>query len=351
MSPPRLVLVTRRFWPLVGGAERVMARLAAGLSGRGWPVTILTARWEEQWPAEIHYAEVPVVRLTQPAQRGWGTLRYMLALGAWLRRHAGSYDLVYVSMLKHDAHAALGAAGGQVPVVVRAEGGGASGDCRWQQQARFGHCIRRRCQQAAALVAPSPAIEDELRGAGYPGDRIQPIPNGVSIPPPRTATARAAARDALADASPSMLLGDAPLALYTGRLDSGKGLSYLLRCWRIVTAGWPNARLWIAGEGAQRDELARRIRESDLEGRVTLTGLFDEVDALLAAADLFVLPSEEEGMSLALLEAMAAGLPIVACDIAGNRPLIADGRQGLLVPPRDAGALAVAVAERRRTGE
>jgi glycosyltransferase involved in cell wall biosynthesis len=322
----------------------MMARLATGLAARGCAVTVLTARWEERWPAEIRYGGVPVVRLINPPQRGWGTLRYMLALRAWLRQHAGDFDLVYVSMLKHDAHAVLGTVGLRAPVVLRAEGAGENGDCQWQRAARFGRCIQRRCRQASCLVAPGAAIEQELLAAGYPPQRICCIPNGVAIPPPRTAAARAAARDALVEANPGLLLPlDAPLALYTGRLHKDKGLAHLIRAWKMLASRWPTARLWIAGEGPQHRELARQIDELDLQGRVLLAGVFDEIDELLSAADLFVLPSYEEGMSLALLEAMAAGLPVVAGDIPGNRPLVTDGEQGLLVPPRDAEALAAAI--------
>lgn len=344
MTPPRLVLITRRFWPLVGGAERMMARLAIGLAARGCAVTVLTARWEEHWPTAIHYGGVPVVRLIHPPQRGWGTLRYMLALRAWLRQHAAEYDLVYVSMLKHDAHTAVGTVAERSPVVLRAEGAGSNGDCQWQRAARFGHCIARRCRRASCLVAPGAAIEQELLAAGYPPPRICHIPNGVAIPPPRTAAARTAARDALVEANPGLLLPlDAPMALYTGRLHQDKGLAQLIQAWKLLGSRWPTARLWIAGEGPQHRELARQIEELDLQGRVLLAGVFDEIDELLSAADLFVLPSYEEGMSLALLEAMAAGLPVVASDIPGNRPLVSDGEQGLLVPPRDAAALAAAI--------
>ena len=121
MSPfsARLVLVTRRFWPLVGGAETVMANLAAELAARGVGVTLLTARWQNDWPAELTYRGEPVVRVPNPALRGWGTWRYMKAIDRWLRENRDSYDLVYVSMLKHDAYAALGAVAGSGPVVLR----------------------------------------------------------------------------------------------------------------------------------------------------------------------------------------------------------------------------------------
>jgi len=344
VSPPRLVLVTRRFWPLVGGAERMMAGLGADLAARGFPVTLLTARWQTDWPAEITYRGVPVVRLPHPPQRFWGTLRYMQALARWLRRHPARCDLVYVSMLKHDAYAAIRAVGRRVPVVLRAEGAGRTGDCLWQLDATCGRRIKYRTMEADALVAPSRAIERELKAAGFPRSRIHYLPNGVAVPPAREPGDRVAARVALAAVDPALNPPDwAPLAVYAGRLHEAKGLADLVAAWEAIVGRWPNARLCLAGEGPLRETLAEQIEVRGLDGRVVLAGTFDQVDELLAAADLFVLPSHQEGMSLALLEAMAAGLPIVATDIPGNRDLLAADRHALLVPPGDPAALAAAI--------
>lgn len=345
MSLPRLVLVTRRFWPLVGGAEIVMARLAAEFQSREAPTTILTGRWQTDWPAEVEHHGVRVVRLSNPSQRVWGTLRYMQSLARWLRQHRESFDLVYVSMLKHDAYAVIGEARrGQFPVALRAECSGLTGDCHWQLEARCGLRIKRRCLQAGTLIAPGPAVERELIAAGYPRDRIHYVPNGVPIPSPRDAAARAAARNTLAEAHPALTLApDAPLAVYTGRLNPVKGLEHLVAAWPAVLARRPTARLWLVGEGPCRASLASQIGNLGLSGRVVLAGAFDDVEDFLLAADLFVLPSLEEGMSLALLEAMAAGLPVVATAIAANQVLVEDGRHGRLARTGDPAALASAI--------
>lgn len=321
-----------------------MATLAAELAGRAVPVTLLTARWQPTWPAEIRYRGVPVVRLPHPQVRIWGTLRYMQALARWLRRHRDEYDLVYVSMLKHDAYAALAAVGEDMPVVLRAEGAGPTGDCRWQQEARCGRRIRKRCTRADAVVVPSRAMEQELLNSQYPGERIHFVPNGIAIPPVRSVATQLAARNALAATSFTLRLPqDAPLAVFTGRLHPAKGLGDLMAAWEPVATRWPDARLWLVGEGPFQEELEAEIEARSLKNHVVLAGVFDNVDQLLAAADLFVLPSWEEGMSLALLEAMAAGLPVVACDIPGNRDLVADGQTALLVPVRDPPRLSQAI--------
>ncbi len=346
MTLPRVVLVTRRFWPLVGGAEIMAARLAGALHARGAATTILTARWQADWPAEIDRHGVRVIRLPNPATRVWGTWRYMQAVGRWLRQHRSAFDLAYVSMLKHDAYAAIAAARGSFPVVVRAEGAGLTGDCHWQLEATCGLRIKRRCQRADALVAPSPAIERELIVAGYSRQRIHYIPNGVVMPEPRDAANRAEARADLAEADPSLAIGnDAPLAVYTGRLHAMKGLDDLIRAWPRVLKELPSARLWLVGDGPHRAELNDLIGRLGLWGFVYLAGPFDDVEEFLRAADLFALPSLEEGMSLAVLEAMAMGLPVIASAIPANEVIVADGVTGRLAPPRDADRLAALIVE------
>lgn len=344
MSGRRLVLVSRRFWPLVGGAEMVMANLATEFRELGCAVHILTAQWEPHWPRELVHREIPVTRLPHPQRRGWGTFCYMCALSRWLRRHRREFDGVLVSMLKHCAYSALGARHGAA-VVLRAEGGGVTGDCHWQRTGNFGGRIRTRCLKAPAVVAPGQGVADELLAAGYAPERVHFIPNGVRLAAADpTGERKIAARRTLADANIELTVPDgSPLAVFTGRLDRRKGLFDLVRAWRDVVMRWPQARLWLIGEGADREPLWQLIRELDLRGRVLMPGAFDQVDDLLRAADLFVLPSYEEGMSLALLEAMGSGVPVVASDIPGNRALVEHERTGLLAPVGDSTAWAAAI--------
>ncbi|MFI4874879.1 MAG: glycosyltransferase family 4 protein [Blastopirellula sp. JB062] len=336
-----LALVTRRFWPLVGGAEMVMANLAQEMRRQDADVRILSARWQKTWPERIVHRQIPVLRLPNPQLRGWGTLRYMMSLGKYLRRHQNELDAVYVSMLKHSAYMAVERLKNtSTPIVLRAEGGGETGDCYWQEHANFGPRIREVCYQADAIVAPSAAIFDELRAAGYDEAKLHFIPNGVAIPPPRDRQRRFDARMALQSAQPAFAFqNDTPLGVYTGRLHPKKGLLTALNAWAELVRHFPNAKLVCVGEGPHEPQLRERIARLGLQERVFLPGVFDDVSDLLQAADFFVLPSHEEGMSLSLLEAMAAGLPTVATDIPGNRQLITHERNGLLFPVDDSAAL------------
>jgi len=343
-AEPRVVLVTRRFWPLIGGAERFMAELAAGLAERGNSVTLLTARLDPSWPDRIHFRGFPVIRLPNPNVRFWGTLRYMQALKTWLRRHAHEYDVVYTAMLKHDAWATIRAVSRTHPVILFAPGSGPTGDCAWQQTAFPGAHIRRICRRADAITAPSPQVFDELAAAGYPRDRLHLLPHGIVVHAKRTPSDRNRARDALGRLQPQLRLAESDVsAVYVGRLHPGKGLLELIEAWETVVHHRPNAYLWLVGEGPLEADLRQAIRARNLQHRVVLPGAFDDVRDFLSAADFFVFPSHQEGMPLALLEAMEAALPIVATDIPGNRILIRPDRDGLLVPVRSPAALSQAI--------
>lgn len=350
-AKPRVVWISRRFWPLVGGAERMISYLATAWAEQGGRSIVLTARWDPHWSEEMQFQGVSIVRIPQPQVRLVGTLRYMHGLARWLRRNQAQYDCVCVSMLKHDAYAAMRAVAGQVPVILRAEGAGRTGDCYWQLEARCGRRIKYCLMRADGLIAPSRTIQQEVQAAGYDRSKIHYIPNGVPIPPLPSAVRRQEARAALAGLHPALqnLIRleasgtETPLAVYTGRLHPAKGLAELIVAWDRIRLRWPWAQLCLVGEGPFRPELEAQIAQRNLHECVHLLGPFDSVEEFLAGADLFILPSYEEGMSLALLEAMAAGLPIVATDIPGNRDLVQDGREALLVPPANPDALTAGI--------
>jgi glycosyltransferase involved in cell wall biosynthesis len=262
-------------------------------------------------------------------------------------------DLAYVSMLKHDAYSVIGAGESLgFPVVLRPEGTGATGDVAWQSWGNFGRTIGRRCRRAAAFIAISQAIEHELRDAYQSGTlrpswswgtdhrtsaapRIVAIPNGVPVPElawQRRPDWRAA-----------------PRAIFVGRLAPEKGLDTLVDAWSRVRATYPKARLILIGEGPQRLSLEERIKALGMAlgpGQVVeMPGAVADPSEALLQADLFVLPSREEGMSIALLEAMALGIPLIASSIPGNRRLISDFRHGRLAPPNDPEGLALAIID------
>jgi glycosyltransferase involved in cell wall biosynthesis len=182
-----------------------------------------------------------------------------------------------------------------------------------------------------------------LEAAGYPRERICDVPLGVPRSPPRTYETQSAARAALAEANAALQLPlQSPLVVSTSRLAADRGWEQLLAAWSIVARQKAAAQLWLAGEAPAATSVIEHIESLGLGGRVGLIGMFDDVECLLAAADVHVAPAAD-GSAQALLEALAAGAPSVAIDVPLNRWLLGDDVAGLLVPPDDAAAMAAAI--------
>jgi glycosyltransferase involved in cell wall biosynthesis len=173
-----------------------------------------------------------------------------------------------------------------------------------------------------------------------PGGVAHAIGNGVDLARFRPdLAARAAVRAELG------VPADALVALMTGRLVAEKGYPELFQ----AVAKVPGLHLWCVGSRLASDHAdpigpAIAGAKATLGDRLLLLGYRPDVARLLAAADLFTLPSHREGMPRSIIEAMAVGLPVVATRIRGSRELVAEGETGLLVPVADAGALAAGLA-------
>ena len=172
-------------------------------------------------------------------------------------------------------------------------------------------------------------------GIGRPG-QVVAIPNGVP-------TDRAKPRRSRADVRAELGLGDEFTILSTGRLAEQKGLEYLIHAAPLLRQDLPHARILLAGVGPLGNKLARLVSSLGLDDTVTLLGRRSNVGDLLAASDLIVLPSLWEGLSISLLEAMAAGRPIVTTSIGSNREVTNNGEAAVLVPPKDVASLAEAI--------
>jgi sugar transferase (PEP-CTERM/EpsH1 system associated) len=170
-----------------------------------------------------------------------------------------------------------------------------------------------------------------------PAHKVSTIPNGVDL-------SRFGPGGQLEARRVLGLPAEGPVVGTVGRLDPVKDQAGLVRAFATLMGTYPETLLVMAGDGPCREDLARLVAALGAEGRVRLLGECRDVPQVLAAMDLFVLPSLAEGMSNTILEAMAVGLPVVATRVGGNRELVDDGETGRLVPPRDPRALADAMA-------
>lgn len=192
------------------------------------------------------------------------------------------------------------------------------------------------------VVAVSAEIRDVLLRAGVNAERVRVIPNGIPLKGPVVGVGeRARIREELG-APPGAFL-----VLNAGRLTAQKDQLSLVRAVGGAPAGGRAVRCVVAGGGDLRELLQGEIDENRWSDRVALLGFRADVPMLLGAVDAFALPSLDEGMPMILLEAAAAGLPIVTTPVGDIPTLLADGQNGLLVPPGDVEALRAALLRLR----
>jgi len=191
-------------------------------------------------------------------------------------------------------------------------------------------------KRADCIVAISPEIKRALAGFGVPPDRIQSIPNGTDpnqfCPLPRDR--------ALALRGKLSLATDRVIVVYTGRLIGSKGLPLLLEVWNELVAHNKDIQLVLVGTGegshdSCESELRTYVKLHSLKDSVLFTGEVSNVHEYLQASDIFVFPSEHEGFSLSLVEALACGLPSVVTSVGVASELIENYKTGILVNPKD----------------
>jgi sugar transferase (PEP-CTERM/EpsH1 system associated) len=196
--------------------------------------------------------------------------------------------------------------------------------------------LLRRCDH---VVAVGQAVRRALvANDGFPAGRVSVVYNGIDLNREENATSsRLAIRHEMGVADEDFVI------LQVARLDYLKDHVTAVRTLAALRPHLPSARLVFVGEGPQRGAIEEAVRRHDLAGHVRFLGLRRDVARLLAAADLFLLTSISEGIPLTVIEAMAAGLPVVSTNVGGIPEVVEDGRTGLLAPAGDAAALASAV--------
>jgi glycosyltransferase involved in cell wall biosynthesis len=186
------------------------------------------------------------------------------------------------------------------------------------------------------VVAVGGAVREALqRNEGIPASRIRTIYNGVNLAPfLANGQDRQAIRRSLGLAATDFV------AITVARLDYLKDHATAVTALARLRAEMPAARLVLVGEGPERQRVEQQVQSLGLGDAVLLLGLRKDVDHLLHAADAFLLTSISEGIPLTVIEAMAAGLPVVATDVGGVREVVLHGESGFLTPAKDAAAIA-----------
>jgi glycosyltransferase involved in cell wall biosynthesis len=347
-SPYRILMLTNRYLPAVGGAELQASQLINRLQLRGHTVCLVTRRLEPNWPERETINNVEIHRLSPVGLSHRANAIMVFRLFIHLLTTARRFDVIHVHGLGPIGLAAI-LAGVIVrrPVIIKVatQGDILRADGSRSTYSRLVRHIfvpawlwRSVLSRANRIVAISDGIRAEAHEFGL--DNVVVIPNGVAVDRFHIYDRKQARQQLGLDADKLYLI-------FTGRLVQRKRIDILLSSMPSVLREFPNCHVLLAGSGSgQADTVERELREQvrslGLENHVHFLGLRDDIELLLCAADLFVFPSEREGMPNAVLEAVAAGVPIVASRIDGVIDILND-EIGWLIPPGDAEALSEAI--------
>jgi glycosyltransferase involved in cell wall biosynthesis len=326
-----LMAVPKYPFPVVGGLERQAHELAKALVQRGHMVHAVSSRFD---PGQNGFEVIDGVRLHRVKWVEFRPARFLLfpfSLARVFFKLKRDLDLVHVHNVSwFGAFVTVFAKVLGLPVITKLPNIGDFG-IPGMRRRPFGFLRIALLKRSDAIIAMTPESLVELDGSGYPAARVLKVANGIPLLPPPSREPR------------SSKTVD---AIFVGRLSSEKGLSDLLHAWGSVKARATRPiMLRLIGDGPQAKELRALALALDLGETVEFFGYCGDVPAELAKANLFVLPSYAEGNSNAILEAMSAGLPIVATRVGGASIQMGSDGERFLVPPGDRQALADALLE------
>jgi glycosyltransferase involved in cell wall biosynthesis len=305
------------------GAEMVLVEAAARLNPDRFQVIcgLLTPDTDGVIPPPL-----ATVDFRMPGLNGAVWLRFFFHLCWVIYRH--KVDIIHVNSYVPGNYARLAGALMQVPIMID----------HWHGFTRFNGKRRLICRLLGRVtdlsLAVSPGVKDYLvEQVGLDPAGVRVVPNGVDIAAIDAARPGPAVRQELGLPAEVRLIG------LVGRLDHwAKGHKELFEAMASLKERYPVQAL-IVGGGRREAEMRELAAGLNLAAQAHFLGQRRDVPDLLQAMDIFVLPSYSEGVSLALLEAMAAGLPVIATAVGGTPEVVTDGVTGLLIPPRDPEAL------------
>lgn len=326
----------------VGGAERHLSSVLPELARRGWPITLYCTNRLGIYAAGIKSSGVEIVG--PPVERKPGVQRTLVRLYAAARAGARLFSIirrlrpaaVHFFLPEPYLIGAPIALFLRSPILIMSRRGLNLYQRNWPGAASIERNLHRHM---TIVLANSRRVAADLEAEGCSTDRIGVIYNGVALSGLEHKSDRATLRNSLA------IPHDAVVAIVVANLIHYKGHADLLEALALAQPALPRGfRVLCIGrdEGALPSLEAQRTRLG-LEQMVSFLGVRNDVPELLSASDFSILPSHEEGFSNAVIEAMAAALPMVVTDVGGNPEAVLDGKTGYVVPARSPKSLASAI--------
>jgi len=320
----------------IGGTERQVLNLSNGLDPEQFELQIGCLDKVGPLLEEVTSKGIPVSEYKTKNLYNVGAMRARLRFARTIRQQA--IEVVHSYGFYSNVFAIPAARFARAPVVIAS-----IRDCGETLTATQNRVQKMFCCMADCILTNAEGVRTWLLDHGYPAGKIQVIRNGI-------------ARSSFAGGRPADklrrelgLAADTPLVAVLSRLNPMKGIEYFLDAAVAVSRRFPSVRFLIIGGasynggGSYKAGIEKHAAGLGLDSRVIFTGFRTDVREILPEINISVLPSLSEGLSNSLLESMAAGVPTIATRVGGTPEAVEDGTTGLLVPPRDPGALAQAM--------
>jgi glycosyltransferase involved in cell wall biosynthesis len=319
----------------IGGAEKILYYTATGLNYNKYDVSVCSLKKNGEIAGDLEKQGIEVCCLHMGGRErflGWlSSIITLIRLFPYLIRIRPT--IIHSFLFRANILARIAGYLTGVPIVissVRVMGG----------EKKYFHYVEMITSfMVDHYVAVSESVKRYIIDKSkISAEKISVIYNGVNIK----------SQDDLHEQNPKMpfkIEDEDRILMTVGRLHEQKGHCYLIQAVSKVRKEFPKVKLLVTGEGEEENNLKKLVKSLDLTNKVIFAGLSSDIEGILPIAELFILPSLWEGLPNVLLEAMAAGKPVVATKVGGIPEIVVHGETGILVPPRDTDALAIAIID------
>ena len=311
----RVLVITRHFWPATNDDTLRLYHWTQHLVRDGAQVTVATPRWHSSWPRRLVCDDVVVERIDSPPLHSLRWSSYTRQFEQWLSR-AGEFDVYYCDSPEAEGDVVLDQATRQgAPLMVRYHAGPQTASPSARQL--------NLCRRASLVVVGSLPAQQQLLAAGIAPRCIWRGPQVAGARYDRRPEARRTARQVLAEANHDLFArGQDRVLVCPGELTEAWQLPNLLRQLAPLIDSHRSLRVWLLGDGRQRHSLYQALRHDGLHRLVALPGIFTDLEEVLQAADLCLLPAAGIGLGWLLPTCIASGLPVLVADSPEARRLL-----------------------------
>ena len=314
MNGPRVLIVTRRFWPFTDDNCQRLLQFCAALTRAGAKVTVLTARWHPSWPPYSVCREVPVHRLLPSPNTNWNESHFQKNAVHWISKTAKDYDCIYVDRADSLVSSLQSKSSKwNLPLVVRfspeESGFGLATGLRISQVA-----MADQCRRVSRVVCPTPNAHRILVSQGIAESQIARIADTAWEHVTRSDELRTIASNALFDTSSDFLIpGRTDLLLHLGVSEAIPLRKAIQAVCDLLDSG-ASIRMWIVGSGLDPSSLYDLIKSRGWHREILLFDGFDDLQELIRVTDVCIASNPKEAIQYTLPMLASAGVPILIAD-------------------------------------